>query len=223
MADVQRQDPFAGQLRGEQPGQGFAVRRVGHGPVPGLGVELDLDLFARVGFAQAAAAVVQPDRAVAIGAAVPRPAREEGIDAAQLPEVRLGLDRVGAEDAGQLRVGSQPGPAVPGRVQLALHPAGPGQAILQGRVVGTVADLDPSLGHAVVPFDLGIEPGLSRGVPVGDDPQPDQPQRQVGGQIAGRAPGVAVVDPEAFGEPPAGEDAAEQLAGLGGRELLPLL
>ena len=66
-------------------------------------------------------------------------------------------------------------------------------------------------------FNLGVARGLARRIPDRFDGQPDQPQRQFGGQVAGGAPGIAIVDAHAVGEAPARENVAEhRLNRLGG-------
>src|SRR4029079_12022107 len=56
-------------------------------------------------------------------------------------------------------------------------------------------------------------------IPVHLDPEPDQPERQLGGEVARRAPRGAVVDTEAVRQPPAGKGQAELLPdGRGGDE-----
>ncbi len=69
--------------------------------------------------------------------------------------------------------------------------------------------LAPLLGQAVGPLHLGVARGLARRIPDRFDGQPDQPQRQFGRQVAGGAPGIAVVDAYAVGEAPTRENVAE--------------
>ncbi len=94
-------------------------------------------------------------------------------------------------------------PAAPAdaRVLLALDAVHLPQPPLQLRGAGARARLGPPLGRPLRPLHHAVVLRPSRRVPVHADPQPDQPQRQVGGEVAGGAPRHAVVHPDRSGRP----------------------
>src|SRR5215831_15247726 len=86
---------------------------------------------------------------------------------------------------------------------------------LQLRRAAAAWGLGPPLSRALTPLHHAVVLGPSRRVPDDLDPQPEEPQRQLGGQVAGRAPGRAIVDPDPRWHPPAAERLPQLLLGLG--------
>ena len=95
------------------------------------------------------------------------------------------------------------------RVDLAVQAVHSLQAGLQFRGRPARPRLAPPGGRPLGTLDDPVLLGASRVVPVHPDAQADQPQRQVGRELAPRAPGPAVVDSEAAGQPPANPGQAE--------------
>src|SRR5574340_117863 len=77
-----------------------------------------------------------------------------------------------------------------------------------GRVAAGLR-LGPVLTGALRPFYHPVLLRTARRNPQHFHPQADQPQRQFRGEIARRAPGVAVVRTQAFGEAPAAKSLAK--------------
>ena len=110
-------------------------------------------------------------------------------------------------------MGLQPGPALHRRVALALPAVRHVQATLQvgRRLAGR--RLGPPLADPLRTLDHAVGLRATRRVGRDGDPQPGQPADQVGGQVAARPPGRAVVDPQPFGQAPPPEEPSQ--GGLG--------
>ena len=73
------------------------------------------------------------------------------------------------------------------------------------------ARLRPTFTRTLRPFNHTIVLWTPSGIPGHGHAQADQPQRQVGGPIARRSPGCAVVDAEAFRQAPPRKNQAQRL------------
>src|SRR5689334_12043831 len=111
----------------------------------------------------------------------------------------------------QLRVNFPAAAAVAVRVTLALAAVETLAALLQ--LDGAVAGLwlGPVLPGALAAFDHPVVLRAARRDPQHLDPQADQPQRHLGRELARGAPGVAVIDPEATRQAPAGKRLPQRL------------
>src|SRR5271157_3992755 len=95
------------------------------------------------------------------------------------------------------------------RVDLAVQAIHSLQAGLQFRRRPARPRLAPPGGRPLGTLDDPVLLGATRVVPVHPDAQANQPQRQVGRELAPRAPGPAIVDSEAAGQAPANPGQAE--------------
>ena len=97
------------------------------------------------------------------------------------------------------------------------------QAALQLRGAGPGRGLGPPLGRPLRPLDHALVLRPPRRVPVHGHLQADQPPRQVGRQVAGRAPRRSVVHPESLGATPAGERLPQLSLDLPRRDVAPMV
>src|SRR5271157_2231709 len=115
----------------------------------------------------------------------------------------------------------QTAPAADAWVVLSLDPVQVVDAPLQLGGAVTGGRLGPPLPCALAPLYHAVVLRPPRWIPHNPDPQPEEPEGQFGGQISGRAPGRAVVDPDARGESPAAKRLPQVLLGLGRRHRVP--
>ena len=142
-------------------------------------------------------------------------------NARPLPPRRLRCRIVRPTGMHQAREEFEATAAVLVRVDLAVHAVHSLQADLQFRGCPARPRLAPPGGRPLGTLDDPVLLGATRVVPVHPDAQADQPQRQVGRELAPRAPGPAIVDSEAAGQAPANPGQAELFPhGLEG-DLLP--
>ena len=142
-------------------------------------------------------------------------------NARPFPPARLRWRIVRPTGMHQAREEFEATPAVLVRVDLAVHAVHSLQADRQFRGCPARPRLAPPGGRPLGTLDDPVLLGATRVVSVHPDAQADQPQRQVGRELAPRAPGPAIVDSEAAGQAPANPGQAELFPhGLEG-DLLP--
>lgn len=147
--------------------------------------------------------------------------RHQVPDPGQLPGSGLARRVVRPARVAQPGMRLQPGSASHRRISLALpavHDFEPSRQLLgrpaRRRLGPPLADPLRSLDHAV-----GL--GAARRVGRDRDAQPGQPADQVGGQVAARPPGGAVVDSQPLGQPPPAEEPPQRRLGLAWVDLGP--
>jgi hypothetical protein len=141
-----------------------------------------------------------------------------------LPEIpaRLFLVRVvGPSRVLQARISLQAGSATHSRITLALHPVHDLQPLLQLDARSAGPGLAPLLPDPLHPFDHPVVLGGSGRIGLHPDVQSGQPADQIGGQVAPRSPGRAVVDSQPLGPAPPLERESQGLLGFSGIDLGP--
>jgi hypothetical protein len=184
-------------------------------------IESDPDDLPRPGHAHAVRPVVQRDLAPALHSTWHSMHPDH---LPHLPEIptRLLLGRVvGPSRVLQARISLPARSPAHARITLPLHSVHDFQPFLQLDARPAGPGLAPSLADPLRPFDHPVVLGLSRRIGRHLDVQPRQPADQIGGQVAPRSPGRAVVDSQSLGATPSLERMPQGLLGLSGIDLSP--
>jgi hypothetical protein len=141
-----------------------------------------------------------------------------------LPEIPTGLflvQVVGPSRVFQVRISLQPRSATHAGITLTLHPVHDFQPSLQLDARSAGPGLAPLLAHPLHSFDHPVVLGRARRIGHHPDVQSGQPADEVGGQVAPRSPGRAVVDAQLLGPAPPLERESQGLLGFSWIDLGP--
>ena len=142
-------------------------------------------------------------------------------NARPLPQFRFPRRVVSPSRMDQAREEGHAAESVSVRIGLAVEPVHPFQPRLQFLRRRARPRFTPPVRRPLRSLDHPVLLGTPRIVPVHLDTQPEHPERQVGGEVARRSPGGAIIDPQAVGQAPTRERSAEFLADRTGSDLRP--
>jgi hypothetical protein len=171
-------------------------------PCPLQRVESDPDDLPRPRHADVVRPVVHRDLAPSLHSTWHAMHPDQFPDLPQIPARLLPGQVVGTSGVLQARMGLQAGSASHARITLALHPVHDFQTLLQLDARPAGPGLAPPLADPLRPFHHPVVLGGSGRIGGHLDVQPRQPADQVGGQVASRSPGRAVVDSQSLGATP---------------------
>src|SRR5437773_9649895 len=216
LTDVQTQDPLRGELIGRPTVQEPAVA-MGEHPFVEVGIIHNIDVLTLMEPPHVMVPVVHRDPATLIDPPQRHDPRQVLGHPRPLPHRRLRSPIVTPAGMRQVREDREATPTSSVGVVLAVQAVHLLQAGLQLRGRSAGPRLAPPRRGPLGPLDDPVLLRSPRVVPVHPGAQADQPERQLGGEVAPGPPGPAVVDAEATGQPPADEGQSELLAdGLGG-------